>query len=33
MAYLYEKIEALREAGFTEEVPVLIKDTSISLLS
>jgi|LSQX01.2.fsa_nt_gb type III restriction enzyme len=26
MAYLYEKIEALREAGFTEEVPVLIKD-------
>lgn len=26
MAYLYEKIDALREAGFSEEVPALIKD-------
>jgi len=25
MAYLYEKIDALREAGFSEEVPALIK--------
>ena len=26
MAFLYEKIDALREAGFSEEVPAVIKD-------
>ena len=26
MPYLYEKIDALREAGYSEEVPALIKD-------